>query len=234
MNLAELAFGCFVYARMSGFDKAYLRFLHATGGSPDLAIREHRRVALTWLNHWGCRQFARLYHEQAADEILSWHNEFGPRLLSPQTNIWDITQEEMASAAAAYASLCIRTASCRKKKTGLTERVSFGPAGAAKILFAIRPRALVPWDDAIRKALGSDASEACYFAYLKRVKATIGLLAARCQQAGFQLAELPERLGRPHSTAPKLIDEYYWATITRKLNPPDSDTFQRWAEWSHC
>jgi len=231
MTLSELAFACFVYGRLTDYDNSYRLFLEVTEDSPDLSSSEHREALLVWLNQWGCRQFALKYHEQASGEILSWHNEYSPTLFPRDRNLWRLSEAELASAGAAYESLSGRIASYRKRG-GRAVPWSIGPTGAAKILFAIRPRALVPWDGPIRRSLGYDNSQASYLKFLRRVKSVLEGLAGACQRNGFQLADLPRVLGRPLSTVPKVIDEYYWVTITKNCSPPDSDTFQRWADWS--
>lgn len=233
MTLSELAFACFLYNGGTDYDNSYRIFLEVTEGSPDLSSSEHREALLVWLNQWGCRQFALKYHEQASGEILSWHNEYSPTLLPRNRNLWEITEAELASAGAAYESLSSRIASYRKRR-GKVVPVSIGPTGAAKILFAIRPRALLPWDDSIRESLGYDDSQASYLSFLGSVKSLLEELATSCERNGFQLADLPRLLGRPHSTVPKLIDEYHLVTITKNCSPPDSDTLQRWANWSRC
>lgn len=231
MTLSELAFACFLYSRLTDYDNSYLHFLRITDGSPDLSNREHRKALLVWLNQWGCRQFALKYHEHASAEILSWHNEYGSTLFPGDRNVWELSEPELASVGAAYESLSSRIASYRTRNRN-SRPVSVGPTGAAKILFAIRPRALLPWDDSIRKSLGYDNSQVSYLSFLRSVKSVLEELATSCQRNGFQLADLPRQLGRPNSTVPKLIDEYYWVTTTKKCSPPDSDTFQRWANWS--
>lgn len=231
MTLSELALACFVYGRLTDYDNSYRLFLEITGGSPNLSDSEHREALLVWLNQWGCRQFALKYHEQASGEILSWHNEYSPTLFPRERDLWQLAEAELASAAAAYESLSSRIASYRKRNGGRSP-VKFGPTGAAKILFAVRARALLPWDDSIRKGLGYDNSRAAYLSFLTSAKSVLEELATSCQRNGFQLADLPRVLDRPLSSVPKLIDEYNWVTITKKCSPPDSDTFQRWATWS--
>lgn len=231
MTLSELAFACLVYGGLSDYDESYLHFLKKTGGSVDLGNPDHRETLLVWLNRWGCRQFAKSWHQHASAELLSWHNEYGSTLFPRDRDLWELSEQELASVGHAYGSLSRRIASYRKRNGGRSP-VEFGPTGAAKILFAIRPRALLPWDNAIRKSLEYDNSQVSYLSFLRSVKLGLEGLATSCQRNGFQLADLPRQLDRPNSTIPKLIDEYYWVTKTKKCSPPDSDTFQRWAQWS--
>jgi len=231
MTLSELAFACLVYGGLSDYDESYLRFLKKTEGSVDLGNADHREALLVWLNRWGCRQFAKSWHQHASAELLSWHNEYGSTLFPRDRDLWELSEQELASVGHASGSLSRRIASYRKRNGG-SSPVEFGPTGAGKILFAIRPRALLPWDNAIRKGLRYDDSQASYLSFMRYAKSVLDELARSCQRHGFQLADLPGLLARPHSTVPKLIDEYYWVTITKNCSPPDSDMFQRWANWS--
>jgi len=230
IRLSQLAFGCFVYGGLSNYDESYLRFLKITGGAPDLGNPSHRKALLEWLNKWGCRQFAVKYHDHSSREILSWHNAHASTLFPRDRELPELGEPELAAAGAAYESLSARIASYKKRK-GRTYAVSFGPTGAAKILFAIRPHALPPWDDAIRRKLGHDESEASYVSFLKSVKSLLGELARSCERHGLRLQDLPQALGRPDSTVPKLIDEHYWVTKTKNCSPPHPPTLRQWARW---
>ncbi len=230
MILAELAFACFIYSILTDYDSAYLLFLQATNNSPDLSIDEHRMALLRWLNNWGCRQFALDYHQQASEEIFSWHNEYSSNLFPVDRDLWELTETDLSLVSEAYESLSNRIASYRTTQRNSVP-VSFGPTGAAKILFAIRPKAHVPWDGNIRDTLGYTDSGNSYIAFLNSVNSILDELTIACKRNGFHLSDLPRQLGRQNSTVPKLIDEFYWVTITKNYSLPDTETFQRWANW---
>lgn len=139
IKLSELAFACYLYARFTDYDSSYLRFLKETHGRPDLNVSEHRSALLEWLNKWGCRQFAKEAHDFASSEILSWFNEFKSILFSTHKNLLELTEDDYKNIYNAYKSLSNKKASnkikCNKKNLD-----SVGPTGAAKILFAIRPK----------------------------------------------------------------------------------------------
>jgi len=230
LKLSQLAFACYLYAASSGFDKSYIDFLKATDYQPDLKIYEHRNALLIWLNSWGCRQFAIEYHEKASQEILSWYTKHRADLPGPSRNLWELTESEFASVGLAYESLSKRTASIRTKKNS-TYSISIGPTGASKILFAIRPKALVPWDASIRQHHNHGNDLKSYIAYLQLVKRMLEILKTQCQKHGLQLVDLPKIFDRPFSSIPKLIDEYYWVTITNNWTAPSSETLLLWAKW---
>jgi hypothetical protein len=232
MTLADLAIGCFVYSAMT-FDGGYEDFLHKTGPTLDLTQEQHRKSLLRFLNNWGCRQFAVAHHDQAAHQIEEWHNEFGGKLFPPATDLLTLTAVDLNIVEAAYNGLVSRLA-CKKKLKGRDEvgDVRFGPVGTAKVFFALRPNALMPWDNAILDALGLDGSAGSYRQHLLRTRDWLNHLSGECQKHGFALADLPTMVGRPRSTLPKLIDEYLWVTITNKCQLPTKETFERWAKWS--
>lgn len=231
VTLSDLAFGCYLYAGMTKYDASYLRFMKATGGAPDLNQAAHRSALLTWLNKWGCRQFKTEYHDLASYAILEWSRQHESSLFPRERELLHLSEMELAAAGVAFESLSKRIAS-HKTRNGATYPVSVGPTGAAKVLFAVRPHALPPWDGAIRRGLGYDGSRASYLRFLNHIKSLLEEAARLCEKKGFRLADLPSRLGRPQSTLPKLIDEYYWVTITKGCKPPHPHTLQRWADWS--
>jgi hypothetical protein len=49
---------------------------------------------------------------------------------------------------------------------------------------------------------------------------------------GGAMVVRPEQTGRPGSTPPKLIDEYYWVTITRAFTPPTRQDLAQWLTWA--
>jgi hypothetical protein len=160
MKLAELAFACYIYTHMTGYDSAYRQLLQETSPQLDLGLDAHQLAILKWLNKWGCRQFAEAHHSIAAREIGNWHQEFGARFFPVAKPIVSLSDDDFALVTRAYDNLASRTASL---KGGREIRHRVGPTGAAKILFALRPNALTPWDDAIREHLGLDGSASSYW-----------------------------------------------------------------------
>ncbi len=120
MRLSELAFACFVYAQFTDYDDSYLLFLQATNHRPDFVNSKHRKALLTWLNQWGCRQFAIEYHGLASSEVLSWYNQFNPALFGRNKNLWELTEAEIDSVAQAYEALSNKKASLRRRKGNIS------------------------------------------------------------------------------------------------------------------
>ncbi len=99
--------------------------------------------------------------------------------------------------------------------------VTFGDTATAKALFALRPQALIPWDEPIRRAFGPPGGGVTYVKLLELAAAALDGLARRL---GASVGELPGLLGRPESSPPKLVDEYLWIRITRDQHDRASAT----------
>lgn len=231
MKLAELAFACYVYGRMTDYDRSYLQFLKETSPQLDLGKEQHRKALLNWLNDWGCRQFAVDYHELASEEIYGWYQDVGNWLFSLGKTLLDLSDSDFALVRAAYAKLVNRTASERTLRDGRQAKVEFGPTGTAKILFALRSDALIPWDASIRSKFRFVGSANDYADYLRLVKKNLEELNEACERNSHKLSDLPQLLGRPKSTLAKLIDEYFWVTVSRKCPAPTSEELMQWAQW---
>lgn len=231
MRLSELAFACYIYSRMTDYDSSYLKFLEKTKPKLDLANEQHRKALLKWLNDWGCRQFAIAYHGLASDEILCWFYDIGNQLFPQDKALIDLSDNDFASVNIAYAGLVNRTASKRTTSNDAKSEVTFGPTGAAKILFAYRPNALIPWDEPMRAKFQLDGSAGDYVIFLKNVRNNLEELNVACNRSGHRLSDLPELLGRPDYSLTKLIDEYHWVTISRNCSAPTSQELLQWARW---
>jgi len=231
VKLYELAYICSIYEGVAQFDVTYLAFLDETTGGLDFSEPSHRHALLEWLNKWGCRQFAIGYHELASESILGWARQWGPELPDRLATLDRLSDEDVQRAGEAYTDLSGRLAS-RRTREGKTYDVQVGPTGAAKIMFAARPRAFPPWDDAIRQKRGYDGSQRSYCKYLVEVREQVQQLCIEGAELGISAEDIPCRVGRPRSTLPKLIDEYNWVTLTRGITPPKPHEIAEWYRWS--
>lgn len=231
MKVPSLAFCCNLYSSVTNYDDSYIVFLKATNPAPNLDLEDHRVLLLGWLNKWGCRQFAKKYHNLASEEIRTWYQEFKSTAFPREKVLLDLSEKEIEFASQSYERLTERQASKRKMRSGNLSTISIGPTGAAKILFAIRPNALMPWDDSIRKGLGFDGSARSYAEHLRKARAELEELSECCERNRYRLADLPSLVGRPTSSLPKLIDEYYYITLTKKYPPPGEESLRQWASW---
>lgn len=212
---------------------AYSEFMAEINNSLNLRKKAHRFSLLSWLNRWGCRHFSKKYHKLASDEILKWYNNNERKLPPDNKSLLSLSNNEIKEIVYAYDQLKIRIASYRKLgKKKAKSPWSFGPTGAAKVLFAIRPESLIPWDEPIRNRFSYSGDKDSYFEFLQRVKHELEGILNQCKKLGKEFSELPKLLGRPHSFYPKLIDEYYWTTITNDCPCPSNKQLMDWIKWN--
>ena len=230
LRLHELAFACRIYGALTGYDSSLARLRRATGGNPDPQDPTDQEYLFGWLNDWGCRQFSTAHHASvAAPSLTAWAGEWLPRLPPASAVLEAIDPAHFNLVGRAYGDLRARQAGTRTRRNGLISHVEYGPVGAAKTLFALRPNLCAPWDDYTLSRLGFDRSAASYASYLRHVLTQLQAVAA---QADVAIAHLPALVGRPESTPPKLIDEYYWVTITRDFTPPGREELAKWLGWA--
>ena len=231
MKLAEIAFACHIYGPMTEYDRSYQQFLNITKPQLDLSQEQHCLALLKWLNDWGCRQFAIEYHKMAAEQLRTWFQDKVYRLVPCDLNLLDFTDDDFNSVTFAYAELVSMKACQRITRNGSLSTIEFGPTGTAKILFALRPNSLIPWDIPMRSKFKYDGSAEDYMDYLKFVRENLEELNNACIARGYSLTELPHLLGRPKSSLTKLIDEYFWVTVSRNCPAPSRQELNQWALW---
>jgi len=227
LTLKELETACDPYGDRTNFDQSYHEFLRSTKPRPDLARREHRDALLRWLRSWFLLQFAVAYHELASEEILTWYNEQLDNLVPFTRQIWDLGKRDLCCTGDVYESLSGRIA-CYRHRNGHRFPVRVGPAGTANILFALRPHAFLPWNAAIRDELGYGPDAQSYVSYLGQLKVLLRRdVAPICRHHNLSLTDLPQRLNRPLSSVPKIIDEYLWVTLSAGRQDPNPCVVQR-------
>jgi len=80
-------------------------------------------------------------------------------------------------------------------------------------MFAVRPRAFVPWDTPIRAAFRWPGRGSAYVKLLRLSAETLEGLARRFT---VPVGELPAFFGRPGSPPPKLVGEYLWIRVRKE------------------
>ena len=229
VTLCKLAFASHMYNSLTSFNKSLKLLNDNTGNNIDLANPAHSIALLKWLNDWGCRHLAEDQHHIASNSILDWYQVDGASLFSNEKPLWDLGDHELEVASNAYGSLKDSTGAWRVRG-GRKLEVRIGATAASKILFAIRPKALMPWDEAMRISFKCDGSPKSYSRYLKAIRNLTSHIGVLCRNKGFQIEDLPRELGRPDSTVLALVNEYIWVTETRKVELPSSRTLAQWAE----
>jgi len=227
MRLYEAAIACRAYTAFGGeFDDSFRQFGAKTGGALHLESDECGWALMKWLNEWGCRQFAKEYHQDALKLMRLWAQKYLRELPTQAVEILELTDSDIRHAADAFDVLKELQASRRGSVS-----VRFGATGGAKIMFALRPQAFPPWDDAIRERLQFDGSADSYARFIRRVKLEVEELLADAGKHGVSRSQLPAIIGRSESTLPKIVDEYFWVTITRGFVVSKVSDLHRWARW---
>ncbi len=179
----------------------------------DLRRSGDRDVLIRWLRSWGCRHLRVEDHVRTSRALQAWARSWLDGL--PQGALAELTAAEIDATSRAYEALAARSAAF-SSRAGALVTVTFGPTAASKALYALRPAALPPWDAPMRAALGFGADGPGYARYLDLCASAVRGLARR---AGIEPEDLPAAVGRPASTAARLIDEYLWRTLTRGQTP---------------
>lgn len=227
MRVFELAYCCRLFAESAGADTSSERFAEATGGRVDLQDPVHRGLLLQWLREWGCRSLRREDDARTSEALGDWWETWRGALPPARTTLDALDDRALGAASEAYGDLAQR-AGPRRQLQGRLLDVRFGATTAAKAMFALRPHAFVPWDDAIRRALGFGSDADSYRRALHRARTELDEAA---HDAGVATEDLPRLIGRPHSTPPKLIDEHDWVRYTARHAPPAREEVKRWLDW---
>ncbi|MGA2235635.1 MAG: hypothetical protein ABSG23_09185 [Terriglobales bacterium] len=220
MTLAELSLGCYIYATMTSYDSGYREFLAETTPAPDLTQEPHRKSLLKFLNSWGCR-IKKADHDAAATQIKEWYDGISSKLFPTSTGLLSLTDSDLDTVEEAFKGLADRPSTTRK---------TFAAVPTAKVLFVLRPNALIPWDNKMLRHFRLNGSAASYRQHLLWARERLQDLSVECTKRGFALADLATKIERPKSTLPKLIDEYLWVTVTNKFQP--KQLIERWEKWS--
>jgi len=153
VNLGELAPACFAYGAITSYDDSLAKLEKQLGQVPNPLEAGHGVGMITWLNQWQCRQFSLASRDDAAAELLAWYGEAEAALPDHERHLWMLAPGDVEQYEPVFDSLSKKRASVRKR-AGSESVVTFGPTAAAKILFALRPRVFVAWDEPIRRKLG--------------------------------------------------------------------------------
>ena len=228
VTLGKLAVAGLLFNSLTPYNISLENFRSKTGDRIDLTIQEHLDALMDWLNDWGCRHLSKDQHQVASESILEWYQKSCASSFNEKMPLWQLEDQEIDTAAKAYGSLKDRIGA-RRSRYGNESEVHIGATAASKILFAIMPKAMMPWDEAMRKSFGCDGSSKSYAGYQNAIRHLALHIDTLCRSNGFQIDDLSEKFGRPKSTALELINEYVWVTETRKIKLPSSETLSRWA-----
>jgi hypothetical protein len=152
-------------------------------------------------------------HSPDRGDLEDLVEQWSEHLPSEHTTLTELRDAQLLVVEQAYDALRAAPAAGRSLK-GREIDVVFGDTAAAKVMFAARPQVFMPWDDPIRLAFGWWGGGAAYVQLLRLASSALEGLASRLAES---VADVPEALGRPESSPPKLVDEYLWTRITKGL-----------------
>lgn len=207
-TIASLQHAVDEFGVYQGPERSWLAFTAATAPAADFTRAAHRKAAHAWLNAWTCRiRYPRPGEPDVFGVGLStWWRKWRTALPPLDVPLAELTDEQTDAAGACFAALAASPAAQTKSVR------SFGPTAAAKLMYALRPKALLPWDDLIATTLHGARDSGAYTAHLRLGRAWA--LALLTESAADESA-LCARLGRPGRTLAKLLDEYCYIVYTR-------------------
>jgi hypothetical protein len=181
----------------------------ATAPAIDLSQPSHRAALHQWLNAWGCRiRYPRPGEPDRFDVGLAeWWSRRGRRLRRIDEPLADLTDRDIGAVADAYDDL--RGVPVATDARGHDRTV--GPTAAAKCLYALRPRSVMPWDLMIAERLHGGRDRDAFARHLALGRAWARSLLA---QSGLDEPALVAELGRPDASLARVLDEYCWLRWT--------------------
>jgi hypothetical protein len=221
MTFFELVYAC----RLFGNDPEYDKVREALGRNPDFASASQQESLLTFLNKWGCR-IKKGAFPSLIQNLRQWASNSLLLLPAADRDIRSLTGSEREQVAKSYDDALLNIGP-RFKDTAI-----------AKTLHAIRPRALPAWDSAIKNSFCASTNTTsqgtegqAYAAFISHVADQVSILEADANRLGLSLAEIPQIVGHPDYSLVKLVDEYYWITITSGYTAPTRAELERWLRW---
>jgi hypothetical protein len=227
----DLACACYLYESMTRYAGSLDRFHAKFGTALDLSLEDHRLAQLKFLNDWGCRNLAKEWHSLASEKLDRWYSGARDLLRLPDGSPANLDATRLGDLAGVFDSLSTSIAA-KRTKNGNEVLVSFGPTATSKSLFALMPHTLPAWGEPMRKAFGYDGDGESYVEFVTDIQRKIVETEQYCGSRGFNLEDLPAKLGRPaYTTVCQLTIEYYWITVTREVSLPSKDTVREWLSW---
>jgi hypothetical protein len=223
MKLYELAYACRLY--QGQFDDAYRKMRVDLGDNPKLDSPEKRKDILDFLDKWGCR-IPKENFPGLEERVEKWVKDGGiDQLPDASKDILSLSPTELEQIAKSFGTLLSHLG---------------GDTRVAKTLHALRYRALPAWDARIkeecvikRQLSGRTTAGKTYSEFLARVKREIEDLQRDAKQLGYSLIQVPQLVNRVERSYDislvKLVDEYFWMTITSGHKVPDRNQLKRMA-----
>jgi hypothetical protein len=194
---------------LGGADRSYDVLLAATAPTIDPGRRPHRAALHRWLNAWGCRiRYPRPGEADRFDRSLAaWWTRHAGALGTVHAPLAALSDDEIELIAEAYADLSAAAVAVDARGHDRT----MGPTAAAKCLYALRPRSVMPWDLRIAQRLHGGRDRDAFAGHLR--------LGRRWAQdllttSGLDETALLADLDRSGATLAKVLDEYCYLRYT--------------------
>ena len=213
-TLADLRETARIFNGFANVDRSWLALIRTTRGhragdatQPALRLSDdaHRALLLKWLNSWGCRiRYPRDGEPPLFDVGLArWWRAWGRAL--PERTLVRLTDDDIVTLAGAYAALAEIPVSAGPRGRTL------GPTAGSKALYALRPRAVMPWDAAIATRLYGGRDRAAFERHLRQGRSWGRAVLA---ESRLDEDELATAIGRPGISLAKILDEYCYTSVT--------------------
>ena len=175
----------------------------------DLSLLDHRRALHRWLNGWGCRiRYARQDEPDLFDSgIAAWWSGRGAELMLVTGSLGELDDDQIDHLGEAFGEL----SSMPIARSAAGVQRTMGATASAKALYALRPRAVMPWDMAIAQSLHGGRDPVAFVAHLR-----LGRDWARqlLDGTGWDEPTLAAELGQPGASLARLLDQYCYIRFT--------------------
>lgn len=224
MKLYELAYACRLYREVTQFDLAYADVCKALGPNPDLASQTQQDALLHFLNCWLCRIPEKTF-PTLKERLSKWAAQWVLQLPKSGADVRSLLDSERVQIVNAY-----------EKLVWLGVGLNFQDTAAAKTLHALRPCVLPMWDNEIKDWFSASGPPKrtggqIYSDFLQHVAGQISELEMDVTRLAHSLADVPQLVQRSGATIVKLVDEYYWITITKGHVVPTRKDLEQWLRW---
>jgi hypothetical protein len=194
---------------LGGADRSYDVLLATTAPAIDPARRAHRAALHRWLNAWGCRiRYPHPGEPNLFDRSLAaWWRRRAAGLGPVHAALAELSDDEIDLIAEAYVDLSAAAVAIDARGHDRT----MGPTAAAKCLYALRPRSVMPWDLMIARRLHGGRDRDAFARHLR-----LGRRWAKDLLTTSDLGEpaLLDNLDRTGATLAKVLDEYCYLRYT--------------------
>jgi hypothetical protein len=225
MKVYELAYACRLYREVSQFDPAYRKMRDALGRNPNLASQTTSEALMRFLNDWRCRIPEKNF-SSLKERLQHWTSVWIPQLPETGRDVCSLNDHECAQVGVSYEELL-------RLGTGL----HFQDTAAAKTLHALRPEALPMWDNKIKdwfsasSGLAGEPPGHIYSNFVRHVANQISDLEQDVRRLKRSLTDVAQLVQRSGASLVKLVDEYYWITISSSHAVPTRDELEQWLSW---